>query len=62
LNERDLATVRNALEFYANPQNWQKDDWGVTAVLSGHKRGEGYGNPHVKAQRALQAFRRLYRA
>ncbi len=60
-SERDFVTVRNALEFYADQRNWQEDDWGVTAVLSGHKRAEGYGKPAYRAQRALEAFRRMHR-
>ena len=58
---KEWAQVRNALKFYSDTKNWHKDDWGVTSVLNGHKRGEGYGNPHVKAIMALHALERMRR-
>jgi len=42
--------LREALEFYADADNWGRDDWGVMAVIHG---GEEYGNPGSIARAAL---------
>ena len=61
MSERDWAQIRNALAFYADELNWHDDDWGVRSVLTGGKRGEGYGRPYVKAKMALMALKRIER-
>lgn len=38
---------RVALEYYANPDNWRKDDWGIKAI------GAEYGESGNIARRAL---------
>ena len=38
---------RGALEYYANPDNWRKDDWGIKAI------GAEYGESGNIARRAL---------
>lgn len=52
---RDLKTLQRALAFYADPENWTADDWGVHAVM----RGREYGDAGRAARRTAPALRRL---
>lgn len=54
----EMRQVENALSFYADPSNWQEDDWGVQSVI----QPPAYGRPTVRAKRALDALRRARRA
>lgn len=45
--ERDA--LKAALQWYANPDNYAKDDWGVESVIQSPE----YGNPGNIARKAL---------
>lgn len=48
---REQVTILSrALRWYAAPDNWKEDDWGVMAVV----RPPAYGNPTRKAANALR--------
>jgi len=51
--ERILAenrALREALKFYAHPDNWREDDWGVRSVIQPPE----YGKPGTIAREALE--------
>jgi hypothetical protein len=51
---RDIEVLRRALAFYAEPENWREDDWGVNAVIT-----REYGDAGRTARRTARALRRL---
>jgi hypothetical protein len=48
----ELAATRLALEYYANEDNWQDDDWGCRSVI----QGDDYARGGKTAREALAAF------
>jgi len=48
----EIKELREALEIYADQNNWKDDDWGILSVFQGGDRG--YGNPTFYAKEALK--------
>lgn len=51
------ADLLAALEFYANPDNWNEDDWGVAGVI----QPPDYGEPGKMARAAIAAHKEAHR-
>lgn len=47
--DAEAARLREALQFYANPEHWSNDSWGVRSVIS------EYADAGALARRALAA-------
>jgi hypothetical protein len=47
--ETERDRYREALEFYANPESWYEDDWGLPAFI----QQPDYGKPGQTARSAL---------
>lgn len=48
--DTQVDILERALRWYANPENWREDDWGVLSVVQGPE----YGEPGKKARSALR--------
>lgn len=46
--DKQLEIAVRALRYYANPEHWNADDWGVQAVI------EEYGEAGEHARKALR--------
>lgn len=50
---RDLRVLKRALAYYADPENYSEDSWGIRAVV------DEYAEAGRRARRAAPALRRL---